>query len=275
MKYRLFELIIICFFLYNCSYNKKIQNNINKNNRKILAIVDNHNIYVDEIKEEFNYNNIDFNKLDKSDKKKIIDKYIRVRSLEIIAKKNNINKSDTFILEIKRFKTQTLIDLLVANIMNSIGHVTEKEILNFYNRNIDKYSAPKKYFIKNIVTSDSKVAEKVFGLIQQNKFKDLKGINNLKIIDLGQIEIDFLDDYLKPYLKNLKVNNSTPIIKSYLGYQILYCYKIIPQKKENLTLKLKKKINQIIFLKKYYKKINALLKKLKSKNFKVYYNMLE
>ena len=128
---------------------------------------------------------------------------------------------------------------LLKSEVNSKVVITKEEIVEHYNKNIDKYSGKKLYHLYNIImpVKDYKEKEEVFKKITEvyekikngASFTDMavqysQGANASSGGDLGKISFDLLSDIIKDSVSKIKPKEFTPVIDTGQGFQIFYLH---------------------------------------------------
>lgn len=145
----------------------------------------------------------------------------------------------------KNLKQQLLRNKLVNREIKSKIVITEDDIKSYYNAHREKFAGEKKYHIWNIFIRSSQFADDstqglalekmeavVTKLTQGESFEslaveDADSPMTPKGADLGLYRLDELSPQLQNAVKEMKAGDYSPILKTEMGYQIIYVEKIV------------------------------------------------
>lgn len=125
-------------------------------------------------------------------------------------------------------KKQILQSRLINYAVKSKVVVTEAEIRQQYEKNAEKYSANRKFHLKNILLKDKSQVDEIKNKLGQNK--DFSGLAKQYSVapnasdggDLGAFDISSFSENIKNSIAPLKKGEYTDAIQTAQGYQIFY-----------------------------------------------------
>lgn len=145
----------------------------------------------------------------------------------------------------ENLKKQLLRGKLVNREIKSKIVITREDVKKYYNEHIEKYAGETKYHIWNIFVRFSGLADesqKQYAFSQMemvlNKLKQGRSFESLAAekpdsqtspqgTDLGLYRLDELSSQLKDVVKDMKEGQSSSILETDRGYQIIYVQKIL------------------------------------------------
>ncbi len=281
--------IILLLFFFSCSaktiYNKNYIGNEKKvylnNDTSIVAQIGGNAITNAEFYSEL----IDFSKansiqnIDSKTMNNLLDAYTLTKAIVEIARLRQLDKSDTYLELSKRFQEKLLADMIENDLLNNIGIPSDLEVNDYYLKNKNTFLLPKRIALKNILSDSSAILESLLAKAKKNIiFNEIISDTSLKIkvSDLGLIEKDMLEADLDSAAFALKQNMLSNVIKSKLGYHILFCYNIQDDRIIPFNENLKNDIRQFLIKKKMKEKIDALVLEFKKNNkYKLFYENIK
>ncbi len=243
----------IVIFLLSCSEKEQ----------RILATVNRHSITVENFRNELGIYRFSgkTSKISPNDpkfyeiKKDVLNSLIRERILVDEAVKRNLtvnpDEIDSKVKEVRKnypgnsFRDQLLqnginfdywkskagnlllIKKLTAEITKNVSDITEKEIKEFYDRNIDNFKIPERIRALQIVVKTEEDAYKIYKAIRKGKkFEDLAMEHSITPEaknggDLGYFSQGSLPKIFEDNLFKLKEGRISKVVKSEYGYHIL------------------------------------------------------
>ena len=183
----------------------------------------------------------------------------------------------------KNVKQQLLRNKLVNREIKSKIVITEDDIKSYYNANREKYVGQKKYHIWNIFirlpdfadeSTKGHALEKMEAVITQLKqgqtfeslaAKDSDSPMDLKGADLGLYRLDELSPQLQKAVGVMKAGDFSPILKTDMGYQIIYVQKIAETDPKSLV-KVKSEIQDALYNETVDNKFQAWIEELRRRS---------
>ncbi len=146
-------------------------------------------------------------------------------------KKRGFNKNKEILAKVEEYKRAMVIDATIQEIMKGKGEVSEKEVLQFYKQNEERFTEPKEMKIRHIfVTSEPVLKEVLTKLSQGESFAKLASAYNvdksredggsLGWIRRGQLAPSFAD-YEEAVFSLRKKGEMSEVIRTPYGYHII------------------------------------------------------
>jgi peptidyl-prolyl cis-trans isomerase SurA len=184
----------------------------------------------------------------------------------------------------KAIKEQLLRSILVNREIKSKIVITEDEIKKYYETHREKYAGETKYHIWSIFIRSSEVVdestkalalEKMESII--TKLKQGQAFESLAAqkpdssmdpegADLGLYRLDELSPQLQKTVKDMKAGDFSPILKTDMGYQIIYVQKIIHTDAKSMA-DVKAEIQQTLYEDAVENRFQTWLKNLRKKSY--------
>jgi len=183
----------------------------------------------------------------------------------------------------KNVKQQLLRNKLVNREIKSKIVITEDDIKNYYNAHREKYAGQKKYHIWNIFirlpdfadeSTKGHALEKMEAVITQLKqgrtFESLAAEDSDSPMDpqgadLGLFQLDELSPQLQKAVGVMKAGDFSPILKTDMGYQIIYVQKIAETDAKSLA-KVKSEIQDALYNETVDNKFQAWIEELRRRS---------
>lgn len=183
----------------------------------------------------------------------------------------------------KNVKQQLLRNKLVNREIKSKIVITEDDIKSYYNANREKYVGQKKYHIWNIFirlpdfadeSTKGHALEKMEAVITQLKqgrtFESLAAEDSDSPMDpqgadLGLFQLDELSPQLQKAVGVMKAGDFSPILKTDMGYQIIYVQKIAETDAKSLA-KVKSEIQDALYNETVDNKFQAWIEELRRRS---------
>ena len=183
----------------------------------------------------------------------------------------------------KNVKQQLLRNKLVNREIKSKIVITEDDIKSYYNANREKYVGQKKYHIWNIFirlpdfadeSTKGHALEKMEAVITQLKqgrtFESLAAEDSDSPMDpqgadLGLFRLDELSPQLQKAVGVMKAGDFSPILKTDMGYQIIYVQKIAETDAKSLA-KVKSEIQDALYNETVDNKFQAWIEELRRRS---------
>lgn len=183
----------------------------------------------------------------------------------------------------KNVKQQLLRNKLVNREIKSKIVITEDEIKNYYDTHREKYAGEKKYHIWNIFirlpdfadeSSKGFAFEKMEAVITQlkqgRKFESLAAEDSDSPMapqgaDLGLYRLDELSSQLQKAVGAMKAGDFSPILKTDMGYQIIFVQKIVETDAKSLA-KVKSEIHEALYSEAVDSKFQAWIEELRKRS---------
>ena len=164
----------------------------------------------------------------------------------------------------KNLKNQLLRNKLVNREIKSKIVITQDEINVYYEEHPEKFAGEGKYHLWNIFVRTSEFAdestkrlalEKMEAVLTQLKqgqsFESLVNDDpdspmDPKGADLGLYKLDELSEELQKAVKGMKAGEFSPILKTDLGYQIIFVQKVVDAESKSLAA-VKSEIQEILY----------------------------
>ena len=184
----------------------------------------------------------------------------------------------------KAIKEQLLRSILVNREIKSKIVITEDEIKKYYEAHREKYAGETKYHIWNIFIRSSEVVDEsakelalgkmesiITKLNQGQAFESLAAQKpdssmDPEGADLGLYRLDELSPQLQKTVKDMKAGDFSPILKTDMGYQIIYVQKIIHTDAKSMA-DVKAEIQQTLYEDAVEKRFQTWLKNLRKKSY--------
>ena len=281
---------LILFFLIiliNCAATKK-NINFNAANNQIKSDINPENILLAEIgakkiaisdfeknlklNEQYFEQHLNFD--DYEELEKTFKEYIMFNTISQLAINENLDKTDTFLRNVEEYKKQLLVEMFDQRIYEKIKKPSDMELYDYYLKNKILFATPRKIALKNILADFNNFADikEVFEKLKTRaqKFDDI--INDtyyqqkFKISDLGFIQSGIVDPELEKYVFDLKEGEWTNIIKTKLGFHIVYCYKVIEPQTPEFNDEIKAEIYNKIMEDAYKKNVEQAIENFRKNN---------
>jgi peptidyl-prolyl cis-trans isomerase SurA len=183
----------------------------------------------------------------------------------------------------KNLKQQLLRNKLVNREIKSKIVITEDDISNYYNAHRENYAGEMKYHIWNIFIRPSQFADSstqrlalekmeavVTKLTQGQSFESLavEGPDSPMApqgADLGLYRLDELSPQLQKAVKDMKAGDYSPILKTEMGYQIIYVQKIVETDSKSVA-EVKSEIQETLYNEAVDNKFQTWLKDLRKRS---------
>ena len=184
----------------------------------------------------------------------------------------------------KAIKEQLLRSILVNREIKSKIVITEDEIKKYYEAHREKYAGETKYHIWNIFIRSSEVVDEsakelalgkmesiITKLNQGQAFESLAAQKpdssmDPEGADLGLYRLDELSPQLQKTVKDMKAGDFSPILKTDMGYQIIYVQKIIHTDAKSMA-DVKAEIQQTLYEDAVENRFQTWLKNLRKKSY--------
>ena len=184
----------------------------------------------------------------------------------------------------KAIKEQLLRSILVNREIKSKIVITEDEIKKYYETHREKYAGETKYHIWNIFIRSSEVVDEsakelalgkmesiITKLNQGQAFESLAAQKpdssmDPEGADLGLYRLDELSPQLQKTVKDMKAGDFSPILKTDMGYQIIYVQKIIHTDAKSMA-DVKAEIQQTLYEDAVENRFQTWLKNLRKKSY--------
>ena len=184
----------------------------------------------------------------------------------------------------KAIKEQLLRSILVNREIKSKIVITEDEIKKYYEAHREKYAGETKYHIWNIFIRSSEVVDEsakelalgkmesiITKLNQGQAFESLAAQKpdssmDPEGADLGLYRLDELSPQLQKTVKDMKAGDFSPILKTDMGYQIIYVQKIIHTDAKSMD-DVKSEIQQTLYDEAVENRFQTWLKNLRKKSY--------
>ena len=189
--------------------------------------------------------------------KEELEKALKLEGLTIDEYRENIRK-------------QMLQNKLINHAVKSKVIVMESDIKKYYQEHTEKYSANKKYHLRNILMNDEDEIKKIRNNIDgKNSFITYAQNNSIAPNaedggDLGFFDIASFSDNIKKEISKLQKNQLTDVISTARGFQLFYVEDIVDQSGKAYDSAYDE-IHKILYDKQMEKKFKTWLESLKTK----------
>ena len=243
-----------------------------KNEKKVLAIVDNKEITkedLDLIIEKYPKNQKLYFENEKG-MKQLLEQKIAFMLLEKKGFEMGIDKTEEYIKQMENIVEQLMTKFVMDNMFNNI-EVTEEEALLFYNENKSKFLEKESVSAKHILVKTEEEAKNIKSEIEKGEisFEDAAKKysscpSNKEGGDLGNFTKGRMVKEFEEVSFNLPLDEISDAVKTQFGYHIIKVYnKIEPIQKDFDTVKTE--IIKIIKNLKYEKEYKIVIDELKEK----------
>ena len=216
--------------------------------------------------------------LKKDNKVKVLDQMINEEIIYQAASKSDLKQNEAYKTKLKEaekqlenVKRQTLISLYMDENINSVVTVTDKEVLNYYNTNPDKFQAIEQRKAKHILVKTDQEAKSILSKIKRGqKFEKLAAQYSIdptakKEGDLGWFSKGQLVPEFEKSVYTLRKGRISGVVKTQFGYHIIKLddIKVIPKRDFS---QVKDQIKNVVLNEKRDSKTAELIKSLTEKN---------
>ncbi len=183
----------------------------------------------------------------------------------------------------KNLKQQLLRNKLVNREIKSKIVITEDDISNYYNAHRENYAGEMKYHIWNIFIRPSQFADSSTQRLALEKMEAVvtkltqgQSFESLAVeepdspmapqgADLGLYRLDELSPQLQKAVKDMKAGDYSPILKTEMGYQIIYVQKIVETDSKSVA-EVKSEIQETLYNEAVDNKFQTWLKDLRKRS---------
>ena len=183
----------------------------------------------------------------------------------------------------KNLKHQLLRNKLVNREIKSKIVITEDDISNYYNAHRENYAGEMKYHIWNIFIRPSQFADSSTQRLALEKMEAVvtkltqgQSFESLAVeepdspmapqgADLGLYRLDELSPQLQKAVKDMKAGDYSPILKTEMGYQIIYVQKIVETDSKSVA-EVKSEIQETLYNEAVDNKFQTWLKDLRKRS---------
>ena len=216
--------------------------------------------------------------LKKDNKVKVLDQMINEEIIYQAASKSDLKQNEAYKTKLKEaekqlenVKRQTLISLYMDENINSVVTVTDKEVLNYYNTNPDKFQAIEQRKAKHILVKTDQEAKSILSKIKRGqKFEKLAAQYSIDPTaknegDLGWFSKGQLVPEFEKSVYTLRKGRISGVVKTQFGYHIIKLddIKVIPKRDFS---QVKDQIKNVVLNEKRDSKTAELIKSLTEKN---------
>lgn len=218
--------------------------------------------------------NVDFEKLPKQTKNKVLEQIVEKKLLTEKALKSGVKSDAKYKEALAKVEKELALEIWMQNESKKIK-VSDKEMKDFYDKNKEKFKVPATLEARHILTKSEAEAKDIIKALDKasNKKDEFIKLAQEKSVGpsgpkggyLGKFpETQMVPEFSKA-AKELKVNtySKTPV-KTQFGYHVIY----LEGKEAPTTLsfeKAKNRINQVLFQEKFQDSIKTQADELKSK----------
>lgn len=155
------------------------------------------------------------------------------------------------------YRSQTKQQLLRARLVNrevrSKIVITEKDVRDYYDKNISEYAGEKKYHLRNMFIRISSLASDTEKLSVRRSMEAIltelkagKSFSEAEVDvtgsghrveggDLGEFKLEDLSPHLRDAVKNLAAGEFTPVLEETFGYQIVYVETVVESANKSMA----------------------------------------
>lgn len=232
------------------------------------------NITADDISTVIRNPNIDFEKLPKQTKNKILDQIVEKKLLTQKAINSGIKSDASYKEALAKVEQELSLEIWMQKESKKVK-ISEKEVKDFYEKNKDKFKVPTTLEARHILTKTENEAKDIIKALDKAKDKKEEFIKLAKEKSVGPTgpkggylgkfpETQMVPEFSKAASALKKGTYSKTPVKTQFGYHVIYLEDKQPP--TTLTLdKVENKIKQVLFQEKFQKEIKAQAEELKSK----------